>query len=275
MVPVLLVDDDATVLSGLQALLDYEQIGSATAIDAASAHARIEAQFYPVILADLRLRSDQDGLELIERIRKISPNSRIAAMTGSLTPDLEALAINAGATTLLRKPFDGDVLIATIRSLLAEQPATSWDDEAIYEKTTPRLRAMIARRYRLSRDESEDVIQQAWCALLEHRHEVRDLGAWLAGTVMNLCRQTIHRKVRETALDGASAEGSYSSSHATTMAVQSALARLDDRSRQLCTLIGLEQLSYAEASERLALPLGSIGPLYQRARRRLKQELMN
>jgi len=53
------------------------------------------------------------------------------------------------------------------------------------------------------------------------------------------------------------------------------MSRLDDRSRSLCTLIGLEQLSYAEVSERLAIPVGSIGPLYIRAKEKLKQQLSN
>ena len=274
--PVLLVDDDAVILSGLQQLLEMEEIETATAMDAASADELIARQFYPVILADLRLRTEHDGLELIGRIRRLSPRSKVAAMTGYVTPDIEALVKDAGATALLRKPFDDEVFITTIRTLLYELPDGRNDHEAIYRATTPRLRAMISRRYRLSRDESEDVLQQAWCALLEKQHEVRDVGAWLAGTVINLSRQTIQRNMRRVYLEDPSAEEAFHvSDHTAPIAVRSALACLDERSRQLCVLIGLEQMSYAEVSEQLSIPLGSIGPLYMRAKERLKRQLAN
>ena len=57
--------------------------------------------------------------------------------------------------------------------------------------------------------------------------------------------------------------------------VRQALQRLDDKSRALCELIGLEQLSYAEASDRLGIHLGSVGPLYIRAKPKLRHELEN
>ena len=269
---VLLVDDDPVVLSGLSQLLELEQIGAATAQDVASANDLIARHFFPVILADLRLRGDDDGLALIEQVRRISPRSRVAAMSGFMTADIESSALRAGAAAVLRKPFDSDELLVTVRELLGTSPAD--DDEAVYRATTPRLRSMVARRYCLSRDESEDVLQQAWCVLLERRGEVRDVGAFLSGTVVNLSRQTIQRKVREVSFDGAP-ERMASTDHVARVAVRSALDRLDERSRALCTLIGLEQLEYAEVSERLSIPLGSIGPLYIRAKKRLERELSN
>lgn len=272
--PVLLVDDDPSVLAGLRQILDLEQIGAATADGTAAAHELIARQFFPLILADLRLRSDRDGLELIGHVRRISPRSKIAVMSGAITPEIEAYALQAGASAVLRKPFDTDDFIATVRALLDSPPPGS-DDEAIYRATTPRLRAMIARRYGLTRDESEDVLQQAWCVLLERRGEVRDVGAFLSGTVVNLSRQTIQRNVRELGLDSAPPERPSTTDHVTRLAVRSALARLDERSRALCTLIGLEQLEYGEVSEHLSIPLGSVGPLYIRAKKRLARELAN
>jgi len=190
-------------------------------------------------------------------------------MTGLATPEIEARALRAGAVTLLRKPFDFDVVLDTVR------PPAIDDYDSIYRNTTPQLRAMM-RRYRLSSDECDDILQQAWCLLLEKRGEVRDIGGWLCGTVTNLSRQTIHRNVKERPFDAFPAEErSYIDDSVLTLATRRALSRLDDRSRALCELIGLEQLSYAEVSERLGMPLGSIGPLYMRAKERLRRELTN
>lgn len=265
---VLLVDDDHTITSSLQYLLSTEAISSAIAADSDSAISMVSSQFYPVILADLRLRSDDDGLRLIEKIRQISPRSKVAAMTGYATPECEARALQSGAVTLLCKPFDFDVLLETVRP-------SAEDYETTYRRTAPQLRAMI-RRYKLTADECEDILQQAWCLLLEKHGEVRDAGAWLSGTVMNLSRQAIHRNVKERPFDAFPAEErSYTDDSALTLATRRALSRLDERSRALCELIGLEELSYAEVSQRLGMPLGSVGPLYMRAKERLRKEFTN
>ncbi|HYO79707.1 MAG TPA: sigma factor-like helix-turn-helix DNA-binding protein, partial [Thermoanaerobaculia bacterium] len=59
------------------------------------------------------------------------------------------------------------------------------------------------------------------------------------------------------------------------LTVHQALARLDDRSRTLCTMIGLEQRSYEEVSAATNVPLGSVGPLYLRAKARLRVAMSN
>ena len=53
--------------------------------------------------------------------------------------------------------------------------------------------------------------------------------------------------------------------------IRTALRQADERTRQLCSLIGLENLSYEEVSERLGIPVGSVGPLYIRAKSRLRR----
>ena len=55
--------------------------------------------------------------------------------------------------------------------------------------------------------------------------------------------------------------------------IDQALEKLDDRSRALCELIGLEQWSYDEVSAQLAIPAGSVGPLYMRAKTKLRAAL--
>lgn len=153
---------------------------------------------------------------------------------------------------------------------------TAADDAEIYAATTPRLRAMVKRRFGLTHADCDDLLQQAWCLLLEKRGEVREIGPRLAGTIMNLARQAIHQRVRDRGNDAEPApERGYECDHALTIAVRRALERLDDRSRKLCEMIGIEHLSYAEVSERLSMPLGSVGPLYIRAKERLRTELSN
>jgi DNA-directed RNA polymerase specialized sigma24 family protein len=267
--PVLLVDDDVNIVSGLSQLLSLEDISASIATDVESAEAMVIGRFFPVILADIRLHSDEDGLRLIEKIRAISPRSKVAAMTGHATAALESRLQAIGASTLLRKPFESGLFLQTIRTL------RTGDYDALYRESTPRLRAMMIRRYRMDADQCDDILQQAWCVLLEKRAEVRDIGPFLAGTVMNLSRQMIHRCVRERPAGSLLDEVGYVDDTSMTLAVRRALSRIDERSRALCELIGLQELSYAEAAQRLALPIGSVGPLYMRAKERLKKALAN
>ena len=48
--PVLLVDDELTIISGLQQLLSLENIPATIAIDAVSAEKMASDHFYPVVL---------------------------------------------------------------------------------------------------------------------------------------------------------------------------------------------------------------------------------
>ena len=59
----------------------------------------------------------------------------------------------------------------------------------------------------------------------------------------------------------------------TRLIINEAMSRIDSRSRELCRRIGMEGSSYAEVSERMSLPIGSIGPLYIRAKERLRRSL--
>jgi RNA polymerase sigma factor (sigma-70 family) len=272
---VLIVDDDEMVALGLQSLLGMEDIDAEIALDAEAAEDLIIEHFFPIILADLRLRSADDGLKLIEKIRRISPRSRVAAMTGYPSPDIARRVGDAGAEALLAKPFESDELLTIIRRLLEAVPQPA-DDATVYAATTPRLRGLVARRFGLSSEDCDDLLQESWCLLLGKRDDVREVGPWLAGTISNLARQTIYRRVRDRGGDTApSPEGTYECDQALSISVRNALGRLDDRSRQLCELIAMEGLSYAEVGERLTMPVGSVGPLYMRAKERMRIQLSN
>ena len=273
MTSVLLVDDDPTITSALAAILDVHDIRTCIAGDRESAEALLAEQFFPLVLSDLRMRDDDDGLRLFEAVRRMSPRTKVAAMSGHMTPEAERALRAAGAVAVLQKPFDISEFLVIIRQLL-DAAGDPQDFAAIYTATTPRLRAMLARKFRLNAADAEDLLQQAWCFLLEKQHEVRDAGAWLAGTVCNLARQLIERRAREHDLAAMPERLCMVDRDPTSsIAVRTAMTKLDVKSRQLCELVGVERLSYAEASEALRMPLGSVGPLFIRAKQRLRREL--
>src|SRR5205807_4584912 len=129
---ILVVDDDPMVVDGLVALLRAESLDAVGAEDSETAEQLVRAGFFAVVLSDLRLRSDNDGLELMDAIAKISPRSRLAAMTGFLTPEVEAELARRGAQLVLQKPFDiGNAVTALREMVLAIAPHQEASDEEI------------------------------------------------------------------------------------------------------------------------------------------------
>jgi RNA polymerase sigma factor (sigma-70 family) len=280
---VLIVDDDATITEGLKAFFELESINATTAFDRESAEALIELDYYPVVLADLRLKSDEEGLKLVEAIRQRSPRSRVASMTGYATPEMRQRLEDLGASVVFEKPFAVESILGKVRELLTDLARPESENlEELHADIKRTGYAIAGRRFGLTSDEVEDVLQEAWALFFEKGDMIRTPRAWFSGTIANLCKQRIqknsnHRQRYEAldAIDSMHLE-SYSAvnaDHDEVLSVRQALARVDDRTRQLCTLIGMEGLSYDEVSEQLGLPIGSVGPLYIRAKKKLRREI--
>jgi RNA polymerase sigma factor (sigma-70 family) len=278
---VLIVDDDVSIVEGLQMFFEIENIAATGAFDRESAESMMAAEYFPIVLADLRLRTEADGLQLLEAIRRISPRSRIASMTGALDFDEERLR-ELGASVVLRKPFGPDEIVAIVRELLAEiervetalaaDAATTPSLEEIYVAAQRVLHSIPMRRYGLTREDAEELVQETWCLFLEQRAAIRNPKPWLSGTIVNLCRRAIQDRYRDR--DRAERQPPKSEAFEpkddVRLIVQRGLEQLDDRARTLCELIGMEQWSYDEVSAHLGIPLGSVGPLYIRAKTKLR-----
>lgn len=280
---VLVVDDELAIVEGLTAFLQYEQLETAGAANRSSALAMMEEAFYPVVVTDLCLETEDDGLALVDEILTSRRGSRVVVLSGFVTPEVEEDLLRRGVSLVLKKPALCEAITEAINALLAEMEREAGDDENLdledlYLKLRRKLYSIPIRRFRLSPDRAEDVIQEAWLLFLQKRGLIRSATPWLAGTVANLSRQHIAKAIRrrhETMEEEGTAilVDPKSSDRTDVLALRSAMLRLDDRGRALCDLIGLQGLSYDEVSERLNLPLGSIGPLYIRAKKKLRQTL--
>lgn len=276
LVKILIVDDEPEIVESLTMMLEAHEIDSVGVWDAPTAEQRIAEEFFPVILADLRMRSEEDGLQLLDAVKRLSPRSRVASMTGYADAATEQRVRERGAHIVLRKPFTGDELVAVLRDMLAAVEAaeeTCVSDDELYATTVGTLHAISRRRYGFDSDDAEDLVQETWLLYLQKRDSIRTPRAWLTGAMANLCRQRIERYGRDRARAAELEDFGAPPAHDSVLTVHAALAKLDDRSRALCTMIGLEQHTYDEVSEALSIPLGSVGPLYMRAKNRLRHAI--
>lgn len=284
---VLIVDDEVSIADGLKALFELDNIDAAGVYDRGSAEKLLASEYFPVVLADLRLHTEEEGLLLIDAIRRLSPQSRIATLTAYATPAVEAEVKRRGSSIVLRKPMTSEDILAIIGEMLdtiereaaeGENAAAPLDLDALYQDVKRILHSIPQRKFGLTTEETDDLVQDAWLLFLQKRSSISANKPWLAGTVVNLCKQRIQKNSRNRDLmrgfvDEDEAIQAGSTGHVSSIILQQALDRLDERGRSLCTLIALEGWSYDEVSAELGLPIGSVGPLFMRAKAKLQTML--
>jgi CheY-like chemotaxis protein len=116
---ILVIDDDASVSTAIQAILAQRQCDTVLASRAHAGIHAFQASGFDVVMVDLFMPG-MNGLDTIERIRSESTVPIIAMSGFQLRNSLDAdqdylgMAILRGATISLRKPFSPPQLIAAI-----------------------------------------------------------------------------------------------------------------------------------------------------------------
>lgn len=114
---VLCVDDEVETLSALRRCLRNEPYEVITARSAAEALGWIREVVVDLILTDQRMPG-APGTNLLREVRKRSPRTARAILTGYPQARLIQEGLEAGADTFLYKPWDDESLRATIRRIL-------------------------------------------------------------------------------------------------------------------------------------------------------------
>ncbi|HVT43810.1 MAG TPA: response regulator [Thermoanaerobaculia bacterium] len=107
---ILILDDDLGITEALALALEAEHRTIVTCCDVAAAQLVIEKMPISLLLTDIRLTGSFafEGLELIDHVRRHSPSTRIALMTGAPSTELRLEAIRRGALAVFNKPFEID-----------------------------------------------------------------------------------------------------------------------------------------------------------------------
>lgn len=112
----LVVDDDIQILSAVEAALRRKGFDVETASNGFEALRRLDATPVQAVLTDLRMPG-MDGLELLHQIRRSRPELPIIMLSAFGTVPEAVLAIKAGATDFLLKPFSHDALDTVLQKL--------------------------------------------------------------------------------------------------------------------------------------------------------------
>jgi two-component system response regulator FixJ len=144
-----IVDDDEAVREGLQALLRAHGYAVETFASAASALDALDRGGSPAcLLVDVRMPG-MSGLELQREARRRAPALPVIMITADGDIPMAVGALKAGAADFLEKPFDADVLLASVTEALRPKQTAPGGGQDLAEirqrvaELTPREREVM------------------------------------------------------------------------------------------------------------------------------------
>ena len=141
--PLLIVDDDPDVRDSLRALLESAGFEVRDFDSAAKVLADPVISDGACLIADIRM-PDMDGLELQEELSRRQAGLPVIIVTGHGDVPLAVRAMKAGAIDFIEKPFDGEMMLASIRRALSYSTETKSKAE-LAKQAVERMAALTAR----------------------------------------------------------------------------------------------------------------------------------
>lgn len=112
---ILIVDDEPNIRSGLELGLSKEADSIETAADADEALAMFRSTPFQLVIADVRLPSAMNGLELIEQMLGSRPQTTAIVITAHGTVETAVEAMRLGAFDFITKPVDLELIREQVR----------------------------------------------------------------------------------------------------------------------------------------------------------------
>ena len=184
-------------------------------------------------------------------------------------------------TTMLERSVDVPDVASLVRRA-AEGDRHAW--EGLVDQYA-RLIWSITNEFKLIESDAADVAQTTWLRLLQHIDRIEHphrVGSWLAATARNECLRSLAARKRVVVVDQDDVELGNAVAPAAEIderlladerdqVVRDALSRLPRRWQRLLEMLMADPpVPYADISDELGLPVGSIGPTRGRCLARLR-----
>ncbi len=114
---VLIIDDESSIRRTLREILEFEKYEVTEATDGMEGLVKVKRTFFDVVLLDIKMPK-MDGMEVLERLMVLSPDSSVIMISGHGTIDTAVEAVKMGAFDFISKPPDLNRLLITIRNAM-------------------------------------------------------------------------------------------------------------------------------------------------------------
>lgn len=101
---VMILDDEPIVCERLRSTLEKVQLDIETFTDPREALRRFSEKKFQVLITDLKMR-ELDGIEILKRVKQVSPETQVIIITGFATVEKAKEALKIGAYDFIAKPF--------------------------------------------------------------------------------------------------------------------------------------------------------------------------
>ena len=153
---------------------------------------------------------------------------------------------------------------------------------AVFERHVSGIHRYLS--YRVGRDLADDLTAEVFLRAFKGRRTFEaskgSVSAWLFGIATNIVRHHRRDEQRRFRLDqrvlgepGPSSGGDFADFVVSRSDLDSAIAKLDQKSRDVVLLVAGAGLSYEEAAAALAVPLGTVRSRLSRARNQVRSQL--
>jgi len=117
---ILVIDDEKAIRNTLKEVLEYEKHEVDVAEDGPSGLELFSNYSYDIVLCDIKM-AKMDGIEVLEKIMEMSPDTPVIMISGHGTIDTAVESIKKGAYDYLEKPLDLNRLLITLRNATDKQ----------------------------------------------------------------------------------------------------------------------------------------------------------
>ncbi len=114
---ILVVDDEAAIRRTLRDILEYEKYEVDETKDGMECLVKLKKQKYDVVIMDIKMPK-MDGIEALERIQFIAPDTPVIMISGHANIDGAVDAVKKGAYDFIAKPPDLNRMLITIRNAM-------------------------------------------------------------------------------------------------------------------------------------------------------------
>jgi DNA-binding NtrC family response regulator len=126
---ILVVDDEQDLIDYLTLLLSREGYEVKGLNDPTKVLEELRSRDYHLVILDMMM-PQMSGTEVLEQIRKIDTDIAVIVSTGHPNVDTAIASLKHQASDYVRKPFEPESFLATVRSALARKGLTT-DPEAV------------------------------------------------------------------------------------------------------------------------------------------------
>ncbi len=146
---ILLVDDELAILLTLKAILEINEFEVDTAASAREAKAKLRTGIYHMVITDMRMESENAGIEVARAAKKSTGQPAVAMLTAFPLRDIEWQEYEMDQ--MLVKPMNTEELLRQIEALLVAHEDKKHKPAMVVGKPSPQKPAARSASPRMVR----------------------------------------------------------------------------------------------------------------------------